>query len=81
MIKNKLDFKLINIALFVLIVFLMYQTSGLWLGILVKLITIAAPFFFAFAASYALNPCVRFLRDKGIPKWLSIIQTLATRSR
>lgn len=73
MIKNKLDFKLINIALFVLIVFLMYQTSGLWLGILVKLITIAAPFFFAFAASYALNPCVRFLRDKGIPKWLSIL--------
>lgn len=73
MIKNKLDFKLINVALFVLIVFLMYQTSGLWIGILAKIITIIAPFFFAFIIAYALNPCVRFLRDKGLPKWLSIL--------
>lgn len=73
MIKNKLDFKLINVALFVLIVFLMYQTSGLWIGILAKIITIIAPFFFAFIIAYALNPCVRFLRDKGFPKWLSIL--------
>ncbi len=73
MIKNKLDFKLINVAIFVLIVFLMYQTSGLWIGIVAKLITIIAPFFFGFAVAYALNPCVRFLIEKGLPKWLSIL--------
>lgn len=73
MIKNKLDFKLINIALFVFIVFLMYQTSGLWFGILTKFLTIAAPFFFAFAVAYALNPAVRFLMEKGLPKWASIL--------
>lgn len=73
MIKNKLDYKLINIALLVLIIFLMYQTSNLWLGILFKILGIIAPFFFAFAIAYALNPCVRFLQKKGFPKWGGIL--------
>lgn len=73
MIKNKLDYKLINIALLVLIIFLMYQTSNLWVGILFKILSIAAPFFFAFIIAYALNPCVRFLQKKGLPKWASIL--------
>ncbi len=73
MIKNKLDFKLINIAIFILIVFLMYQTSGLWMGILEKIIEIVAPFFFAFIVAYALSPFVKFLIEKGLPKWLSIL--------
>ncbi|MCM1370476.1 MAG: AI-2E family transporter [Clostridium sp.] len=73
MFKNKLNFKLINIAILVLIVFLLYQTSGLWGAILSKIITIILPFMIAFIIAYALNPCVRFLKSKGIPKWLSIL--------
>lgn len=76
MIKNKLDFKLINFAILIFIIYLMCQTSPLWLGIVIKAITILAPFFFGFVVAYALNPCVRFLINKGLPKWLSILLIL-----
>ncbi|MDD3392776.1 MAG: AI-2E family transporter [Bacilli bacterium] len=72
MIKNKLDFKLINIAIFTLIVFLVYQTGNLWLGLINKVWSIAMPFFFAFIIAYALHPFVDSLIAKKVPKALSI---------
>ena len=37
MIKNKIDYKLINCALIMVIIFLLYKTGGLWSGIISKL--------------------------------------------
>lgn len=77
MIKNKLDFKLINIALIVLIVYLMYSTGNLWIGVFNKIWTIIMPFFFAFVVAYALHPIVKELEIRKLPKGLSIFLVVA----
>jgi len=71
MIKNKPDFKLINLALLVLIIFLIYQTSNLWIGVVMLLSKIIFPFLIAFAVAYALYPFTKFLIEHKIPKKLS----------
>ena len=73
MFKNKVNFKLVNIAIVVLIVFLLYQTGHLWMGITDKILQICLPFLFAFAMAYAVQPFLQKMIDKKIPKWLGII--------
>lgn len=77
MIKNKLDFKLINVALVVLIVFLMYQTGNLWIGIFNKFITIFMPLFVAFVVAYALYPLLEFFMKHKIPKGVGVAIIIA----
>lgn len=77
MIKNKLDYKLINIALIALIVFLLYQTGYLWMGVTNKLLKIVGPFVFAFAAAYAFYPMLEFLEEKSIPKPIAVFIIIA----
>lgn len=72
MIKNKIDYKLVNIALVVLIVFLLYRTGNLWMGVTNKFLTIIIPFVFAFALAYALYPFLQKMESKKIPKGLGI---------
>ena len=74
MIKDKkIDFKLVNIAILALIVYLMYHTGNLWIGIFKTIINIIMPFVIGFGVAYAVNPIVLKLRKKGIPKGLSIL--------
>lgn len=70
--KNKINFKLVNIALITLIIFLIYQTGHLWIGVTNKIIKILFPFLVAFVIAYALYPALKFLREKGIPKGFAI---------
>ena len=72
MLKNKLNYKLVNFSLITLIIFLLYQTGSLWTGVLNKIFEIAFPFLFAFAIAYALYPFLQKMEDKKIPKWLGI---------
>lgn len=72
MLKNKLDFKLVNLALIVLIVFLLYQTGNLWIGVLGKIFEIIFPFLLAFGIAYAIHPFLQTMQDKKIPKWLGV---------
>lgn len=72
MLKNKLDFKLINLAIWVFIFYLIYKSGNLWISFLGKFISIIAPFFFAFVIAYALHPLVKFLEEKKIPKAVAI---------
>lgn len=78
MIKNKLDFKLINFALIVLIIFLMYQTANIWLGLVNIILKVSAPFFFAFILAYVLHPYLKFLEKHKVPKTLAVIIVLIT---
>jgi len=73
MLRNKLDYKLVNIALIALIVFLLYQTGNLWTGVIGKILEIVMPFLFAFGIAYALYPFLQKMEDKKIPKWIGII--------
>lgn len=77
MFKNKINYKLINTALFVLIIYLLYKTGLLWMGITNKLITIAGPFFFAFVIAYAFYPLLQFLKSKKVPKPIAIFCIIA----
>lgn len=73
MLKNRIDYKLVNLALIVLIVFLLYRTGNLWIGLTNKALQIILPFLFAFALAYALYPFLQKMQSKKIPKWLGIV--------
>lgn len=70
--SKKIDYKLVNIALILVIIFLIYLIRGLWMGVLNNILAIIYPFVLAFALAYALYPLVVKLRDKGLPKWAAI---------
>lgn len=72
MLKSKLDFKLVNIALLALIVFLVYKTSPFWGKILENIINITIPFLIAFAIAYAIHPFLVKMMDNKIPKWAGV---------
>ena len=71
--RDKVNYKLLNILIIVAIVCLLYSISGLWLGIVKNIFDIVAPFVLAFALAYVLYPLVKKLMDAGSPKWLAIL--------
>lgn len=73
MLKDKLDYKLLNCAIIMVIIYLLYKTGNLWLGIIGKIWNLSFPFLLAFVIAYALYPIVSYLKTKGVPKVLSII--------
>ncbi|MBR2840463.1 MAG: AI-2E family transporter [Bacilli bacterium] len=72
MIKNKLDFKMINATLLIFSVYLIYQTKDFWINAVSLIWKIILPFVIAFAIAYALYPLVRKLMNKNVPKGVSI---------
>lgn len=72
MIKNKLDYKLVNITLIMFSIYLIYQTKNFWVGFLSLFFKVFLPFFIAFVLAYALFPFVRKLMNKGLSKGVSI---------
>lgn len=72
MIKNKLDYKLINIALIAVICYFIYAASGLWLTVLDKVLKISLPLLTGFVIAYALYPLLENLTYYKIPKSVSV---------
>lgn len=72
MLKNKLNFKLVNVALVTIIIYFVYNTSGFWGVVLHKIFSSILPFLVAFALAYALYPFVRKLENKGVRKSLAV---------
>lgn len=73
MFENKLNYKLLNLLIIIAIVFLLYFIKDLWIGIVVNIFNIIAPFILSFAIAYVIHPLVRKLIDAGAPKWLAIL--------
>ena len=71
----KINYKLINILLFMSIIYLVYQTKDLWNSLGNKMYSILFPFFMSFIIAYTLYPIVRFFQNKGLSKVLSVILT------
>lgn len=76
MLKNRVDYKLINFALIALIVYLVYQTRDFWIGIFGLVSKIIFPFLVAFALAYAFYPFVRKLVSKNVPKPLALVTVI-----
>lgn len=75
--KNKINFKLVNIALITFILFLIYCSGNLWTGIIGKLFKIAMPFIVAFVIAYALYPFLKYLEKKKVPKPVAVFIIVA----
>ncbi|MBR2833915.1 MAG: AI-2E family transporter [Bacilli bacterium] len=74
---NKINYKLVNVLFILLIIYLIYMTSSLWLGIISVIWKIIFPFLIAFVLAYALSPLVNYLRRKaGLPKGIAITLVL-----
>lgn len=72
----KINYKLINLALLVFILYLIIQTSSYWTPILIKLFSILIPILIAFTIAYALYPLTTFLQSKRVSKSLSLVIAL-----
>lgn len=71
--KEKLNYKLLNILIAVVILFFVLITYEYWGWILNKAFSITFPFIMAFAIAYVLHPVVKKLEKIGIRKNLSIL--------
>lgn len=72
MFKDKLNFKLLNILILAVIIYLALITMDYWGGFISTVFSIILPFLIAFAIAYALYPIVRKLRKKGLSNRLSV---------
>ena len=72
MFKDKMNFKLLNILMFALIIYLGILTYNVWGMIISKLLSIVMPFIIAFAIAFAFYPIVRKLRQKGLSNSLAV---------
>lgn len=71
--NEKLNYKLLNLLITIGIICLLYLIKELWVGIVVNIFKIIAPFVLAFAIAYVIYPLVKKLVDAGSPKWLAIL--------
>lgn len=74
---TKINYKLLNLVLCSLIIYLIWQTKNFWFGVVSILFEVLLPFFIAFSIAYALNILVSHLCKK-IPRSISIIIVLLT---
>ena len=73
MIKNRINYKLINLTCLVLLIYLIVSSVGLWWGFASKIVNAFAPFIIAFIFAYAFTPLVRWLQSKKLSKGLSVL--------
>ncbi len=69
---KKLNYGLINLTALMLLLYIGFSNIGLWLEIIVKILSVMAPFIVGFAFAYFLTPLVDFLIKKGFPKTLAV---------
>lgn len=72
MFKDKLNFKLLNLLILLVIVYIAISTIPWWGGIILKLLSVIFPFVISFAIAYAFYPLVRKLENKGVRKTLAV---------
>ena len=61
---DKINYKLINLSLILIISFLLFKTFDVWLGVLLFLKKALLPLIISFAIAYSLNLLVSLLRTK-----------------
>lgn len=71
--EDKINYKLLNFLIIIAIVCLLYFIRGLWIGVVVNIFNIIAPFMLAFALAYVIYPLLKKLVNSGAPKWLAIL--------
>ena len=75
--KHKVNYKLINTMLVMVIFVLIINTFGFWSGFLKKIFSLLGPFIVSFAIAYALYPFVVKLEKKKVPYKLAVFIVIA----
>jgi predicted PurR-regulated permease PerM len=70
--KNNINYKVVNFAIIVVILFLFYLSKDLWSDIISIIIKIFTPFIIGFCFAYAFNPLLKYLTNKSINKIIAI---------
>ena len=73
MYKNRINYKLLNFLILMGLLYIIVTNIGTWFNIFLSIISICMPFIIAFAISYALNPIVRKLVEKGVRNLLLLL--------
>lgn len=71
--EKKINGKLINLFVMLLIIYVLYLLKDLVGEVLSKALVILKPFIVAFALAYAFNPFLKWMEKKKIPKVIGII--------
>lgn len=71
--KEWMNFKLLNIVLLLIIIFLLYLMKDLWFGVISKIFDILLPFLLGFIIAYVLYPLQKKLERGGLSKGFSIL--------
>jgi len=71
--KERLNYRIINLAALMLLLYFGLSNVNLWWGIIARFLSILSPFIVGFAFAYAFTPLVRWLRSKGIPPVFSYL--------
>ena len=64
LMKSAINYKLINIALFLIVIFLLGKTYTIWYKFILVIINVLKPFIISFSLTYFLYPVVRLLSKK-----------------
>ena len=76
MFSNKLNYKIINLTFLLGLLYIAITNIGVWWGVLMKIISVMAPFIVAFVFSYALTPLISWLEKKGLHKGFAVTITV-----
>ncbi len=76
MFSNKLNYKIINLTFLLGLLYIAITNIGVWWGVLMKIISVMAPFIVAFVFAYALTPVISWLEKKGLHKGLAVTITV-----
>ncbi len=72
LMKNKLNYRLLNLTIFLLCLLLVAVNITTWGGFLATIIQIMLPFIIAFVFAYALTPLVLKLEEKNVRHGLAV---------
>lgn len=72
MFVNKLNYRIINITAFLLLLYIGVSNVGVWWGIFTKILSIMSPFIIGFVFAYAFTPIVKWLQKKGLRKGFAV---------
>ncbi len=76
MSNNKINYRLLNVTLLMVLLFIGFSNINLWIGIVAKIVSLLLPFIIGFVLAYAIHPVVQFLENKGVRRWIALIAVI-----
>lgn len=76
MSKNKINYRLLNVTLLMVLLFIGFSNINLWVRIISKIASLLLPFIVGFVLAYAIHPVVVFLEKKGVRRWIALLAVI-----